>query len=268
VVWDGVGRVDCGDGSGSALDFVGNSSDPIIRKRQNLPPACTLNPTASNPANDVGPTLTFNPGQPSPICKSGCGTLCASDSVFCATPGLSPNNPDFWDPLDPKSPQNPNNPSHTNPTSTLPSTSAPPTSTTPPLTTTLPPGGTPSPTPKAGDGSALRYDFFTTIEDTGGDPLNELWGYGSSTKTSYKICDVSPDWSKTTIGTDMPTSVKDFQIQGSNCAYTETSSWSNAKVGDRVGNLTCDKFATATCFKESVKGNCISQVMAVTNCKW
>lgn len=62
------------------------------------------NPTTTNTAAAVFPIVTFKPGKPGPICKSGCGMPCL---IFCSHPCLldcTDGGNDFPDPKNPKPP--------------------------------------------------------------------------------------------------------------------------------------------------------------------
>ncbi|KAI8625119.1 hypothetical protein F5Y19DRAFT_277848 [Xylariaceae sp. FL1651] len=74
--------------------------------------------SSTTAAAAVFPIVTYKPGKPGPICKSGCGTPCL---IFCHAPCLLncvDGGNDFPDPIDPNPPNRPTPPEENDPTPT------------------------------------------------------------------------------------------------------------------------------------------------------
>jgi hypothetical protein len=272
MIWNGI-DIFCDSWPVSRWVF-GNFSDRSVGQDSDDFPACGL------PGEFIGngPTLTFSAGPtPSPTCLgNGCGKFCDASSPFCGKPGDPPLfNPDFLDPLNPQSPQNPSNPNFTPPGS-LP----PPTSTVPQPTLTPPPdpSGTPGPAkPKPSyNGHPLRE---TIIQITTPDSPNDIFLSSLFTEDDKLIqpglCDNLADNIEQLSQKGLPSSVPNIKIQDDTCAFSATADWNVIKIGERVGTLTCKKWADARCIKDNRSMHCDNAMLpkgvdrqVLAGCDW
>ncbi|KAI6091579.1 hypothetical protein F4821DRAFT_226439 [Hypoxylon rubiginosum] len=88
------------------LSKPGVTNPPVTRTI--TPPPYPYSFTKPNPSEPTNfPVVTWKPGPPGPICKSGCGTPCV---IFCHAPCLlncEDGGGDFVDPVDPSPPPRP-----------------------------------------------------------------------------------------------------------------------------------------------------------------
>ncbi|KAH7068559.1 hypothetical protein FB567DRAFT_251588 [Paraphoma chrysanthemicola] len=136
-------------------------------------------------------------------------------------------------------------------------------------------------TPEIKEGNRPKFDIYTwSLYMGSGGPGAGSWLFGRQAISyygEYKVCLASYGWSEddTVTTTDMPDDIKGItKVFGKTCDYSngglaERIDYDKAKVGDVVGYLNCEGWATSKCYKEDLDFTCFGTGMFLrATCYW